>query len=115
MATLPSAERRDVPDMDSSDWFVHHDTVYKDVRVTSIDTSADYISETSTDNGQTWEFVRRRGPWDHVYGHIVAGDVLHALVTGYDVVSDGTVRIVRKEDGSLVRWMLRDDYWMLRG
>jgi hypothetical protein len=114
MATPSSTEHRDVPDMDSRDWFAHHDTVYNDVRVTSIDTSADYISETSTNNGQTWEFVQRRGPWDHVYGHVVAGDVMGALLTGYDVVSDGTARIVRKKDGSLVRWMLRDVYWALR-
>ena len=104
---LPSTERHPVPDFESREWITHHDTIYNDPRVTSIDTSADYISETSTDNGQTWEPVRRSGPRDHVHGHIVVGDVMHTLLTGYDAVVDGSIRIVRKQDGSLIRWSLR--------
>jgi hypothetical protein len=107
MTALPSTERRDVPDMDSREWIAHHDAIYADPRVADVNGSTDYVGECSTDNGQTWQPRLTFGPWGYVHGYVVEGDVMHALLTGHDVVSDGAARIVRKEGGSLVRWTLR--------
>lgn len=107
MPALPSTTRREVPDLNSREWIAHHDTVYNDARVTSIDTCAAYTGETSHDNGQTWQPRQTSSPRSYVYGHHVLGDVMGALLTGHDAVADGPTRTIRERDGSLTRWALR--------
>ncbi|MFI8535359.1 hypothetical protein ACIGMX_34580 [Streptomyces aquilus] len=105
-AVLPSAEHRPVPDSSSNDYSRHHAAIYADPRLTDIDAAARYTSATSTDNGASWTPDPMPEGWYSVCGGHVQCEVAGALGAGWDVVADGTTRIIRNWDGSLTRWTL---------
>ena len=106
MTSLPSTERRNVPDSSSRDYGTHHAAVYNDPRLTNLDTAARYIAHTSTDEGATWTAVPMPPGWGSVCGGHVQCEVAGALHCGWDVVADGATRFIRNWDGSLDRWTL---------
>src|SRR6266705_408694 len=106
MATLPTTERRPVPDSSSNGYSPHHGAVFADPRVTDLDISARYIGETSTDEGATWTPVPMPDGWTTVCGGHTQVEVAGALLHGWDVVADGPNRIIREWDGSLARWTI---------
>lgn len=103
---LPSTTQTPVPDGSSRDYSAHHSTVYADPRITDIDTAARYYGEHSTDNGHTWTPVDMPTGWDTVCGGHTQVEVAGALLSGWDVIADGTTRIIREWDGSLTRWTM---------
>ena len=106
MAALPSTERRDVPDSSSRNYCTHHEAVYADPRVTDLDTAARYTGEHSHDEGATWTPIPMPDGWGSVCGGHVQVEAASALTSGWDVVADGTTRIIREGDGALTRWTL---------
>lgn len=105
---LPSTRRRPVPDSSHPGYAAHHDAVYADPRVTDLDGDARYTGETSTDEGATWTPMPMPDGWGSVCGGHVQIQTAGALHTGWDVVADGPVRIIREGDGELTRWTPAD-------
>lgn len=108
MATLPTTHRTPVPNESSNDYANHHSTVYATPLITNLDISARYTGETSRDEGATWNPVPMPSGWDTVCGGHIQVEVASALLHGWDVVADGTTRLIREGDGSLTRWTMTD-------
>lgn len=104
MTRLPAAARRDVPGESSPGYIAHHGAVYADPRVTDLAPAVRYFGEYSTDNGATWKPVPLSPGWGSVCGGHVQHEAASALLCGWDVVADGTTRIVRHWNGDLSRW-----------
>lgn len=105
-AALPYFARRPVPDSSSNGYSGHHSAVYADARVTDLDIAARYTGELSDDNGQTWRPDTMPPGWTTVCGGHVQVEVASALLAGWDVLADGTTRIVRHSEQQLSRWTL---------